>query len=107
MAKKLKWIVRLGEIEWARHTYPRPPGDALRLLGSVRRGPQVGALGETDQGKYVQVVGDFVVNLNRSQIVRAIAAAKAVEICGYSQPVSRTMNVPVVVVKRRRLPVMA
>jgi hypothetical protein len=101
MKKKIQWIVRLGESEWARHTYPRPPGDSLRLLGSVRRGPQMGALAETLQGKYVQVVGDFVVALKHHPIDQAI---KAAERFGYAQP-KGSMNMPVVVIKRRRIPV--
>ena len=106
MAKKKKWIVRLGRPEWERHTYERPEGDALRLLGSVRRGPQVGALAVTDDGAYVQVVGDHLVELNCSQIAGAIAVA-SIKTCKSGRPIAKSGVAPVVVVKRRRIPVFA
>ena len=77
--KKANWLVRLGAHEWVRHTYARPADDPIRLLGSVRRGPQIGALGITADKKYVQVVGDYVVPLNQGQIKQAIAKYKAYE----------------------------
>ncbi|MES2948830.1 MAG: hypothetical protein V4858_09860 [Pseudomonadota bacterium] len=65
MPKKQSWFIRLGQPEWERHTYARPKSDALQLLGSVRRGMQIGALAKTEDGEYVQVVGDFVTPLNK------------------------------------------
>ena len=122
-AKKEGWLVRLGRHEWARHTYERAAGDPIRLLGSVRRGPQVGALGVTADKKYVQVVGDYVVPLNQGQIKQAIAKYKAYEARlaaattphadypSYSLSTPPAPRVaappPVVVVKRRRIPMMA
>ena len=102
LAKKSKWMVRLGESEWMRHTYARTESDGLRLLGSVRRGIQVGALGVTEQGEYVQVVGDHMVALNRSQISRVLDSA---QICarGNVRPMQRPSVSPVVIVKRRRV----
>ena len=105
-SKKTKWIVRLGESEWIRHTYARTVSDGLRLLGSVRRGAQVGALGVNEQGEFVQVVGDYLVALNRAQIARAVAAASIDtyrDVCA----VQRQAVAPVIVVKRRRIPVSA
>jgi hypothetical protein len=127
-AKKENWLVRLGRHEWARHTYERSADDPIRLLGSVRRGPQVGALGVTLDDKYVQVVGDLVVPLNQGQIKQAIARCKAFEarLAAATTPHSDRANYsnyasyadvpmqtapqpparpPVVVVKRRRIPV--
>ena len=121
-AKKANWLVRFGAHEWVRHTYERPGDDPIRLLGSVRRGPQIGALGITSDKKYVQVVGDYVVPLNQGQIKQAISKYKAYEArlaaattphADYpSYPLSslhapRLAQPPVVVVKRRRVPVMA
>ncbi len=95
--------MRLGVPEWSRYTYARPEGDALRLLGSVRRGPQIGALAMTEDGQYVQVVGDYVTPLNGSQLTRAMAKAKPEE---PSYPVqkaaARVGPPPVVTIKRRR-----
>lgn len=119
MAKKENWLVRFGRDEWAHHTYERPAGDPIRLLGSVRRGPQIGALGITTDEKYVQVVGDYIVPLNKSQITQAIARYKAFQarLAKATTPhlsspffTSHAPRVaaprPVVVVKRRRIPVM-
>ncbi len=95
--------MRLGVPEWSRYTYARPEGDALRLLGSVRRGPQMGALAMTEDGHYVQVVGDYVTPLNSSQLTRALAKAKPEEL---SYPVQKAVvrvgPPPVVTIKRRR-----
>ncbi len=103
MVKKAAWFVRLGVPEWSRYTYARPEGDALRLLGSVRRGPQMGALAMTEDGHYVQVVGDYVTPLNSSQLTRALAKAKPEEL---SYPVQKAVvrvgPPPVVTIKRRR-----
>jgi hypothetical protein len=120
--KKANWLVRLGAHEWARHTYERPADDPIRLLGSVRRGPQVGALGVTADKRYVQVVGDYVVPLNQGQIKQAIAKYKAYEARlaaattphadypSYSLSTPPAPRVaappPVVVVKRRRIAVL-
>ena len=101
---RTKWKVRLGDAEWARYTYPRPPGGELRLLGSVTRGPQVGALAVTNQGEYVQVVGDHEVHLNRSQLAKVISAREKAE--PYRLPHMSRASVPVVVLKRRRIPLM-
>lgn len=107
LTRNKRWIVRLGDQEWLRHTYPRTPKDGLRLLGSVRRGLQVGALGATEQGEFVQVVGDHLVRLNRAQIARAIAGSKGAGAYQFYRPAERPVSMPVIVVKRRRIPVPA
>ncbi len=107
MAKKPTWYVRLGQLEWARHTYVRTADDPLELLGSVRRGMQVGALAKTQDGEYVQVVGDYVVALNKKKIETALAKAGGVEAVSAPRAVSKPAPPPIITVKRRRIPVMA
>jgi len=107
VANKPSWIVRLGQAEWIRHTYPRPAGDALQLLGSVRRGMQIGALAKTDTGEYVQVVGDFVTPLNSKKIELALARTKPTDVGAAARAPSKSAPVPVVTIKRRRIPLLA
>jgi hypothetical protein len=101
-SKKMKWHIRLGESEWVRYTYARTESDGIRLLGSVRRGAQVGALGINDQGDYIQIVGDYVVSLNRSQITKALGTA-SVGTYRAAIPVQQKPAAPVIVIKRRRI----
>lgn len=106
LSSKVAWLVRLGEVEWSRFTYARGDDDPLRLLGSVRRGAQVGALAMTAQERYVQVVGDFVSTLPSGEITRAVAKARKLQPHEpYLRPPSApsTAPVPVVTVKRRRV----
>ncbi len=100
--------MRLGTLEWSRYTYSRPDNDPLRLLGSVRRGLQIGALALNEQGQYVQVVGDHITPLNTSQISRAMTkVSSAVPVpAPRSQASVRAVSAPVVTVKRRRVYVM-
>lgn len=108
--RKQGWSVRLGEIEWSRFTYARSQDDSLRLLGSVRRGMQMGALAITADGTYVQVVGDFTIPLNTGQISKAIAKARGFqprEPYPVQRTIARPAPPPVVIVKRRRVPVAA
>ena len=107
MAKKPTWYVRLGQLEWARHTYARPAEDELELLGSVRRGMQVGALAKTRDGEFVQVVGDFVVPLNKRKIESALTKAGNVDGGPAVRSTNKPAPPPVVTIKRRRIPVMA
>ncbi|MDO8773288.1 MAG: hypothetical protein Q7K57_32195 [Burkholderiaceae bacterium] len=104
MAKKSAWHVRLGPLEWPRHTYARLEDDSLKLIGSVRRGPQLGALGMTGEGQYVQVVGDHISVLNSFQIAKAVANAKAVEQLEAPRSVQRAVAAPtpVVTIKKWR-----
>jgi len=97
------WVVRLGLREWLPFTYARSEDDALRLLGSIRRGARIGALAVTSAGEYLQVNGDHTSPLSRSQIRKALAKA---ERSAQQTPARRPVPsapVPVVVVKRRRL----
>ena len=75
----------------------------MQLLGSVRRGAQVGALAITEDGQYIQVVGDLINPLNRSQLDQAVAKAKG---DGRRAPqraaTPRPSAAPVVVVVKRR-----
>ena len=113
--RKPGWRVALGRLAWSRHTYERPQGDALKLLGSVRKGMQVGALAMTDENQYVQVVGDHITPLNTKKIAKALAnapkesAAFDPEFSKESSPWRVARNdspAPVVIVKKRRVAVM-
>ena len=106
VAKDIPWFVRLGRVEWERHTYERPASDALRLLGSVRRGQQIGALATNHDGDYFQVVGDYVVPLKKSKIEAAVAKATAQGALATPMAFNRRAAAPVVTVKRRRIPLM-
>ncbi|OYU42138.1 MAG: hypothetical protein CFE44_25710, partial [Burkholderiales bacterium PBB4] len=69
VAKHVHLHVRLGESDWAKHTYARTDGDAgLTLLGSVQKGLQHGALALKDDGDYVMLVGDYEMPLNQHQV---------------------------------------
>jgi hypothetical protein len=113
--RKPGWRVVLGKLAWSKYTYERPPGDALKLLGSVRKGMQVGALAMTEEGQYVQVVGDHLTPLNTKMIAKALANAPK-EPAAYDPDFSREAPLrlaprkdtppPVVVVKKRRVAVM-
>lgn len=101
---KQRWYVRLGETEWSRHTYARPDGDRLQLLGSVRHGAGVGALAIASDGTYLQVNGDYERPLSKGRIRQALAKATS---DAPAQPRQRSGPQPrpaVVIVKRRRLP---
>lgn len=102
---KAKWIVRLGQHEWARHTRPQDAGDALCLLGSVQRGAQIGALAVDQEGAYFQVNGEYVCPLNKRLIGKAVSAAKgrAPAPARRTPATQRSISAPVVTVRRRRL----
>lgn len=106
---KSHWSVRLGALEWAKYTYARPSEDPLRLLGSARRGLQSGALAKLDD-EFVLVVGDHVTHLNHAdnkQLTAMTAHAKPMEPEFVVQPAPVRAAPPVVVViKRRRVPVL-
>lgn len=113
--RKPGWRVVLGRLAWSRHTYERPPGDALKLLGSVSKGMQVGALAMTADDQYVQVVGDHITLLNTREIAKALANAPKEAAAfdpGFSKesPPWRTARTgaaaPVVIVRKRRVAVM-
>ena len=108
MKSNSHWSVRLGTLEWARHTYARPEGDRLELLGSARHGLQVGALAKLE-GAFVLVVGDHVTTLSHAdskELATATAHARKVDKPFVFQPAPAQVAPPVVVViKRRRIPV--
>lgn len=63
----------------------------------------MGALAMTEDGQYVQVVGDYVTPLNSSQLTRAMAKAKPEEPSyPVQKPIARVGPPPVVIIKRRR-----
>jgi len=94
-------------MEWPRFTYERPAGDQLQLIGSVKRGQQVGALGMIENNQYVQVVGDHITPLNNFQIKRAVENARPIEHVSAFQPGERTTlhaaPPPIVIIKKRRI----
>lgn len=109
---KPTWRVVLGRAAWSRYTYERPEGGDLKLLGSVSKGLQVGALAMTDAGEYVQVVGDHLTQLKTRDIAKAVANAPKEFSPRFSRGDSRESlwketrkdtPPPVVIVKKRRL----
>ena len=110
--RKPGWPVVLGRTAWSRHTYERPEGDDLKLLGSVSKGAQVGALAMTAEGEYVQVVGDQLAPLKTKEIAKAVANAPKEsnpEFLREAPPwlVARKESpAPVVILKKRRVAVM-
>jgi hypothetical protein len=89
-----------------------PEGDDLKLLGSVSKGAQVGALAMTVEGAYVQVVGDYMVPLKAKEIAKAVANAprEPNPVLSGETPSwlasRKEAPAPVVVVKKRRVAVM-
>jgi hypothetical protein len=113
--RKPGWRVVLGRLAWSRYTYERPQGDALKLLGSVSKGMQVGALAMTADDQYVQVVGDHITPLNTKKITKAVANApkeSATRYPDFSREFHQVLGAhknnpaPVVIVKKRRVAVM-
>ncbi len=68
---KPRWHVHLGPA-WSRFSAPRTD---LQLLGTVQNGPQIGALGKLPDGRYVQVNGDVLSQVNTHKVQAAINAA--------------------------------
>jgi hypothetical protein len=110
--RKPGWRVVLGKVAWSRYTYERPEGDDLKLLGSVSKGAQVGALAMTVEGEYVQVVGDYMVPLKTKEIAKAVANAPRETnpvLSGETpswQASRKEAPPPVVIVRKRRVAVM-
>lgn len=110
--RKSGWRVVLGAAAWSRYTYERPESDDLKLLGSVSKGAQVGALALTAEGVYVQIVGDHQVPLKTKEIAKAVAHAPkepkselSRERPSWRAPRKESLA-PVVMVKKRRVAVM-
>lgn len=110
--RKPGWRVVLGRAAWSRYTYERAEGDELKLLGSVSKGAQVGALAMTAEGAYVQVVGDYLVPLKTKEIAKAIANAPKERgpVLSSEMPARlasrKESPAPVVIVKKRRVAIM-
>ena len=107
LKSKSHWSVRLGTLEWTKHTYERSVDEALQLLGSARHGMQIGALAKLGD-EFVLVVGDHVTHLSHAdnkELATATAQTKADERPFVFQPIPVPATRPVVVViKRRRIP---
>jgi len=107
LAKKPELSIRMGALEWERYTYARPADADLTLIGSVRDGQQMGALAQTSDGKYVQVVGDFMVPLSSSKVAKALAKTQGKPVApAFFAPLpssSPPKPAPVVTIKRRRV----
>lgn len=106
------WRVVLGRDAWYKYTYERNEGDSLKLIGNVSKDAQIGALAMTSEGKYVQVVGDYLIPLKTREIAKAVAAAQKEHnpeflrsITPWSEP-CKVSPPPVVIVKKRRVAVM-
>ena len=102
-ARKPTWQIRLGPVEWRRYTYERQLDDRLQLLGSIRKGMQVGALARTEEGHFVMLVGDHETPLNQGQIEKALGnLPKESRIFpAYSTQKSSNASTIVIVKKRR------
>jgi hypothetical protein len=102
----------LGKAAWSRHTHERPEGDVLKLLGSVSKGAQVGALAITADGEYVQIVGDHLTPLKTKEVAKAVANASReshTDVSRATPPWQVARNespAPVVILKKRRVAVM-
>ena len=96
------WKIELGEHRWTMFTYPRSAGDGLRLLGSIARGQQIGALAQTPDGRYVQVNGDHVIALSHGQVRREL---RKIEAAHPRRPslIERSGRAVVVTIKPRRV----
>ena len=103
MRREKVWNIRLGDAHWLAHTYPRASDQEFRLLGSVSRGQQVGALAVTPQGQYLQVNGDYLTPLSAGQVRRALLAVQSSQAWRTPQTRAAAAAANVVVhVKRRR-----
>lgn len=81
---------------------PQAP-EGAELLGVVERGMQIGALARLADGSFVQINGDVVQPLNRSQVEAALRAARPARPHGRFKASSAPVAPPVVTIKRRRV----
>lgn len=100
---KSKWLVRLGPAEWARHARAEGVDPSLRLLGSVERGAQIGALAVDDDGDYFQVNGQYVARLNKRLIAKAVSTAQRRPASRALPTRQRPASTPIVTVRRSRV----
>lgn len=68
---------------------------------------QIDAMAKSDDVEYFQVVGDFLVPLNKCKIESAVARATTTEMIPAPRLAPKVAIAPTVIVKRRRVPVMA
>ncbi len=102
--EKQNWRVELGARHWERHTHSGMEEQGFRLLGRISRVGQFGALAQATDGGYVQINGDHVVPLNRSQVEYALRIAQRREESALRAPERRAPSVvPTVTIKRRRV----
>jgi hypothetical protein len=99
---KSKWVVRLG-LEWQRHTQSRSVGESLRMLGSVQRGAQVGALAVDGNGRLLPDQRRVRCAAQQAPDCEAIKAAQGRAQSRYEPPRPRTASAPIVTVRRSRL----
>jgi len=102
------WVVRLGPTEWGKFT--RTQREGLQLLGSVQRGAGIGALAATPDGRYLQVNGDYVSELDANEVGIAVESAKFN--AGFDPRLNagargRAGTTPLVMIRRRRIPAAA
>lgn len=105
MRNRDPWVVRLGPAEWGKFT--RTQREGLQLLGSVQRGAGIGALAATPDGRYLQVNGDYVSELDANEVGIAVESAKSkagIDPRLKAGARGRAGTTPVVVVRRRRIP---
>ncbi len=100
---KAKWVVRLGQSEWARHTDALNVDESLRLIGSVQHGAQQGALAVDGNGNYFQVNGQYIAPLNKRHVGKAVSVAQARAPLQQTSRRPQSAATPVVTVRRRRL----
>lgn len=115
MAKELS--IKLDS-SFSMFTVVAHPG--FQYLGRVQRGMEVGALALTPQGEYVQVNGSIVTPLNSSKVLSTLrklqgkhgalpAVRPALAVVDDETPVPAPAvpaNVPVIVRRKKRIPVM-
>jgi hypothetical protein len=102
MSTKDEWVVRVGRLEWARFARERET-DPFQLLGGVRRGAAMGALAITSDGRYVQVNGDYVSDIDSSELRRAVQAEAPANTSNADfRAAPRPSGAPPVVVFKRR-----
>ena len=80
------------------------------MLGRIQRGAQFGALMQTSDGRYVQVNGDHVSELNQSQVTAALRRAQSgpgpqarSDVPDTARAPKAPSPAPRVIVKRRRV----
>jgi len=104
-AKTTRLLISLGNT-W--QAFVPSVADA-ELLGTVRRGAQIGALARLPDGRYAQVNGDWITPLNKAQVEHALRSAGALPFTMAAS--AAPANVPprpavTVRVRKRRTPVL-